>query len=73
MTKSMFRKIKHYYKQNRLHQMAIANDGGGSECHYPEGKVEISYGGAAYGEHAYCAFMSAKRHIHFMTSRGLKA
>jgi len=73
MTKAQFKTLQHHYKRFRKHQMDVANDGGGCLTTYPEGRTELSYASAPYGEHAYSAFMSARRHIHFMSVHGMKA
>jgi hypothetical protein len=59
--------ILRFYKQHRAHQMAIANDGGGTMVTYADsGKVELSYASAPYGKHALSALNSARRSIHFI-------
>jgi len=56
----------HLYKQNRAHQMAIANNGAGALTTYLDsGKTELSYGSAPYGKHAISAYKFAIREIHF--------
>ena len=57
--------IQHFYRHFRQHQMDVYASGGGMVSRYQSGRTEHSFGGAAYGEHAYAAYMSAKRHIAF--------
>jgi len=63
--------ILHYYKHFRQHQndcLTNVDQGGGTYFKLPNGKwfrKEITGGGAAEGQHAYAAYMSARRRIHF--------
>ena len=54
-----------HYQQNRAHQVSVWADGGGMITTDPNGRVEMSYGSAAYGFHAAAALQSARSHIHF--------
>lgn len=55
--------VLHYYRQARQHQLATYSKSG----LYMDGvdQRQFTGGGAAYGFHAYAAFLSAKRAIHF--------
>lgn len=59
----MKRDILHFYRQFRRHQFATYSKTG----LHVNGVDQRQYagGGAAYGWHAYAAYLSAKRHIHF--------
>ena len=63
--------IRQEFKKARKHQMKVATDGGGCLTVYPDGKTELSYASAPYGEHAYSAYMQAIRSVHFQESHGL--
>ena len=73
MKKSEKRALQHHFKRFRQHQMNVAADGGGTLTTFPGGRTELTFASAPFGEHALSAFMSAKRHIHFMRSHGVKA
>ena len=56
--------IAHHYKRNRQHQLATY---GNSGLHINGvDQRQFTGGGAAYGQHAYAAYMSAKSFVHFM-------
>jgi hypothetical protein len=61
--------LTHYYRQNRAHQMKIANEGGGTLTVYQSGRTESSYASAPYGGHAISAYMQAKRDLRFAERR----
>ena len=61
----------HEFRKARAHQMSVAYSGGGMLTVYPDGKGELSYASAPYGEHAYSAYMQAKRSVYFQESHGL--
>lgn len=54
------------YHQFRRHQRDVQVSGGGVLTVYPEGRTELSYASAPYGEHAISAFTAAKRHAAFL-------
>jgi hypothetical protein len=57
--------VLHYYRAARAHQAMLAAEGRGSVTTFFDSKrTEVTFG-AAYGCHAYAAFLSAKRSIHF--------
>ncbi|MCP4127316.1 MAG: hypothetical protein GY753_09670 [Gammaproteobacteria bacterium] len=62
----MNKTLQHHFRAERKHQMDIANDGGGSLEVFPNGRTELSFGSAPFGEHALSAFVSAKGQIAFM-------
>lgn len=63
--------LLHYYRQARAWQMKTYSKDG----LFIDGVDQRQYtgGGAAYGFHAYAAYLSAKRSIHFRQSRGMTA
>ncbi len=56
--------ILHHYKRFRSHQLETY----GNSNIFIDGvdQREFVGGGAAYGEHAIAAYLSARRHLHFM-------
>ena len=60
--------IRALYRKERARQMEAYNMGHPSICTDQSGRREYTYGGAAYGLHAYAAFMSAKRHAYFVNT-----
>ena len=56
--------ILHYYRHARQHQLATYGDSG----LYIAGRSarQFTGGGACYGQHAYAAYIAAKRHRHFL-------
>lgn len=55
--------IKHHYRRARQHQLATY---GNSGLHIAGvDQRQFTGGGAAYGEHAYAAYNSARAHVHF--------
>lgn len=58
------RAIKHHYKRFRAHQLETY----GNSNLWVDGRNvrQFTGGSAPYGEHAISAYLSAKRHIHFM-------
>ena len=55
--------VMHHYRRYRRHQLATYGNSG----LYVDGvdQRQFTGGGAAYGYHAYAAWLSAKRTIHF--------
>jgi hypothetical protein len=60
----MDQRLLHYYRGNRRHQLETW----GNSNLYVDGRDlrQFTGGGACYGEHALCAYRSARRHINFM-------
>jgi len=66
----MNKAILHHYRRFRRHQIETYGLDGQHRWDDKQGKYvsarQFTGGGAAYGEHAYAAYNSARRHIHFM-------
>lgn len=59
--------IAHHYRRFRAHQIETYSTNG----LHVEGvdQRQFTGGGAAYGYHALAAYLSAKRHLHFISTR----
>ena len=54
-----------YYRRQRAHQRNVWITGGMLTT-YPDGRTELSYASAPYGEHALSAITAARATVHFM-------
>jgi len=58
--------VLHYYRSERAHQMAVYPS---CVTTYQNGKTELTAASSPYGEHALCAYRSAKRSVAFAALR----
>ena len=63
-------RVLRLYRENRAHQRAVQLSGGGCLTVYPNGRTELSYASAPYGEHAVAAFASARQSVAFLARQG---
>lgn len=53
--------VANLYQKYRQHQRNVQTAGGGTLTTYPDGRTELSYASAPYGEHAVSALAQARR------------